>query len=211
MGTTRIKLYREALRLIKERTLSTVSDNVASRRALDEAYDDALDFCLEQGLWNHAARTVAIEDDGSIDPNFGYTHVHEKPEDFVRLMAISSSGDLLTHPLEDYMIEGNYIHSNTDPLYIQYVSNGASYGLDLTLWPQTFAKAVAAYLALDVGPTLTSASDKDIQRWQQDFTRKLRDARSKDAMSQASRRLPPGRLSQARAGNRSDRYLGRIT
>jgi hypothetical protein len=75
----------------------------------------------------------------------------------------------------------------------------------------TFAKAVSAYLALDVGPTLTSASDKDIQRWQQDFTRKLRDARSKDAMSQASRRLPPGRLSQARAGNRSDRYLGRIT
>lgn len=208
MATTKLKLYQEALRLLKERPLATISDNVASRRALDAAYDDAVQFCLEQGQWNFAARTVALEDTVAIDPQFGYNHVFEKPDDFVRLMMISASGDLIGNPLQNYMDEGLYFHASVDPLYIQYVSNGASYGLDLTLWPQTFAKAVAAYLALDIGPTITSASDRDIERWQKDFLMKIRDARSKDAMGQASRMLPPGRLTQDRMGWRHDRYLG---
>jgi hypothetical protein len=205
---TKLGLYQEALRILRERPLATISDNVASRRALDAAYDDAVQYCLEQGQWNFAARTVALEDTAAIDPQFGYTYVFEKPTDFVRLMMISASGDLVGSPLESYMDEGAYFHASVDPLYIQYVSNDASYGLDLTLWPQTFAKAVAAYLALDVGPGITSASEKDMARWEKGFTMKMRDARSKDAMSQASRRLPPGRLSTARRGWRTDRYLG---
>lgn len=211
MGTTKLKLYNETLRIVGERRLVTVADTGESRQALDEAYDDALQYCLEQGQFNFAARTVALEDTVAIDPQFGYTYVFEKPSDFVRLMRISASGDLVDHPLQDFMDEGNYFHASVDPLYIQYVSNHASYGLDLTLWPQSFAKAVAAYLAMDIGPRLTSATEADKKRWDEGFKMKLRDARSKDAMGQASRRPPPGRLTESRWGMRGERYRGQTT
>ena len=110
---------------------------------------EAVEYMLAQGLWNHAARTVSVESETAVEPAFGYNYAFEKPADFVRLVAIGGSGTLYP-TLNDYLDEGGYWHANVDPLYVQYVSNDASYGLDQARWPITFKKALEAYLATQI-------------------------------------------------------------
>lgn len=184
-----------------------VEGEMALRRLLDESYDSAVLYLLEQGLWNFASRTVAIESETAVEPAFGYTYVFEKPDDYVRLVAIGDNGSLWP-PIDDYLDEGAYWNANCDPLYVQYVSNDASYGLNTSLWPQTFKRLLEAYLALQIAPDPhASISAAKLQELKDHYSRMLRDARSKDAFNQAPQRPPPGRLSRSRSGSYMPRRI----
>lgn len=177
---------------------SDVEDEMVLRRLLDEAYDDAVEHCLADSLWNFASRTVAIEAETDIEPEFGYNYTFEKPDDFIRLVAIADNG-FLYPTLDEYLDEGQYWHANVDPLYVQYVSDDTSAGRDESLWPITFKKAVEAYLALEIAPS-AGMSANFIAGLNDEFRRRLRDARSKDSANQAAMRPSPGRLLLARTG-----------
>ena len=174
------------------------------RRLLDEAYDRAVLYMLEQGLWNFAMRTVAIEEETDIEPAFGYSYTFERPADYVRLARIADNGTLWP-TLDDYLEEGEYWHTNISPLYMQYVSNGASYGLNSALWPETFKRALEAWLAIEVGAHVPRMSSRAMEALKFEFKAKLKDARGKDAFNQAAERPPPGRLARARLGGYSPR------
>lgn len=179
------------------------------RRLLDEAYDRSVQYMLEQGLWNFALRTVAIEDSTDVEPAFGYSYVFERPDDYVRLVRISDTGTLYP-TLDDYLEEGLNWSANVTPLYMQYVSNGASYGTNQSLWPETFKKALEAHLALEIAPHVPRMSARAIEGLTETLRLRLRDARGKDAFNQAAERPPPGRLSTARNGYySSSRYQRR--
>lgn len=177
-------------------------DETDLRRLLDECYDDAVAYLLEQGLWNFAGRSLSLEPSTDVEPEFGYTYAYDRPDDFVRLMKISDNGTLYP-PLEDYLMEGSYINANTSLLYMQYVSDDASYGLDKSRWPQTFKRALEAYLAVEIGPAAGMGAS-GMKMLRDHFGTMLRDARSKDAMNQSVERPPPGRLVRARSGYKND-------
>lgn len=179
---------------------SDVEAEMILRRLLDETYDEAVEYMLAQGLWNHASRTVSIEAETAVEPAFGYNYCFEKPADFIRLIAIGASGELYP-TLSDYLDEGGYWNANVDPLYVQYVSDDASYGLNTALWPITFKKALEAYLAVQVAmdPVVGISAGK-LELLQKMAVQLLRDARAKDAVNQAAVRPPPGRLTQSRGG-----------
>lgn len=225
VSSATLSVYKGALRLLGRRLLSNFDDStVASRktvivdgkpvmmaqrdvememtlrRLLDEVYDSAVEYLLAQGLWNFAGRSVAIEEETAVEPQFGYSYAFEKPSDFIRLVSIGATGDLYP-TLNDYLDEGNYWHANVTPLYVTYVSNDASYGLSTSLWPVTFTKALEAYLAKELAPHagLSAAKMEIIEK---EFAFRIRDARSKDAMNQAAQRPPPGRLTRSRGGSR---------
>lgn len=225
VSSATLSVYNGALRLLGKRLLNNFDDATVSsrktvfvdgkpvmmaqrdvelemtlRRLLDECYDQAVDYMLAQGLWNFASRTLAIEEDTAVEPVFGYNYAFEKPTDFIRLVAIGSNGDLYP-TLDDYLDEGNYWNANVTPLYVQYISNDASYGLDTSLWPVTFTKALEAYLAKELAPHagLSAAKMKAVD---EEYAFRIRDARSKDAMNQAAMRPPPGRLVRSRGGSR---------
>jgi len=177
-----------------------VEAEMVLRRLIDECYDEALEYMLAQGLWNFASRTIAIEHETSVEPAFGYNYTFEKPSDFIRLVAISAAGDMWP-TLPDYTDEGGYWNANVDPLYVQYVSDGSSYGADTSLWPITFKKAFEAYLATQVAmDPMAGLSAAKMELLQKQATLLLRDARAKDAANQAAMAPPPGRLTQARSG-----------
>lgn len=179
------------------------------RRIMDEVYDSAVEYVLSQGLWNFASRTVAIDAEIDVDPSFGYSYVFEKPDDYIRVVAVGDNGTLWP-PLNDYLDEGNYWHSNVEPLYVQYVSSGASYGGNQSLWPETFKRALEAYLALQIAPDPhANVSAQKLQLVQRAYRDALLDARGKDAMNQGIQRPPPGRLVMARTGGRYGRDLQR--
>lgn len=207
MAATKLGLYNAALRLVGERSLASLTENREPRRVLDEAYDAALGFCLEQGQWNFAGRSIQPAASTTIDPGFGYANAFEKPSDWVRTMAVCQD-EYFREPLLQYTDEAGYWWADADDIYIRYVSNGASYGGDLSKWPASFQKFVELYLATEICPRLTSSESK-AEVLKRDMRRALMEAKSKDAMNEATTMLPAGSWVRSRTasfpGRRYDR------
>lgn len=196
---TTLSLYNGALRIIKQRRLTTATDDIEARWLLDEEFEEAKAWCLEQGLWNFASRMVELEASEDEEPLFGLNYAFTKPSDYVRLVKISAS-PYLWPTLEDlqYTDEGDYWYSSVNPLYVQYVSNDDAYGESLGLWPQTYTLLVQHELAFRIAPHLGSFSANELVEYERKRDKALKDARSKDAMNQGAQRPPPGRLTQSR-------------
>jgi len=202
---TQLALYNEALRLIGERRLASISENREPRRVLDDVWNDgAVNYCLEQGQWNFAMRAIEITASTVTIPAFGYVNAFDKPNDFIRTCGVAED-EFFNVPLTRMVEEVGFWFADINPLYVRYVSDAASYGLDLTRWPATFTKYVAAFLASEVVFTLTQSADK--QRYIIGImAQRLKDARSKDAMGDPTAFTPQGGWSQSRHGSlRRDR------
>lgn len=208
MAATRLRLYNDALRLCKERRLASLSDNREGRRLLDEAWGDgatngSVRRCLEMAQWTFATRTQQLDYSPSVNPSFGFRYAFDYPEDFVRLAGIYSD-EFCQCPLTHYSAERSFWYCGIETIYIQYVSNDAAYGADLSLWPENFAKTVAADLAHEIVANLTQGdkvkSDvvSEWQYWQ-------KQAAGMDGMNRPTKQLPPGSWATARHGNQPRR------
>lgn len=204
MAITQLGLYNEALRLVGERRLASLTENREPRRVLDDIWnDDAINFCLEQGYWNFAMRAVQI-DASATDPAFGYAFAFDKPNDLIRTAGVCED-EYLNVPLTNMLEETGFWFANIDPIYVRYISNADTYGNDFTRWPTTFAKFVAAYLASEAVLTLTQSADKQKTIFAL-MNQRLKDARSKDAMNDPTAFMPQGSWSASRrGGSRRDR------
>lgn len=201
---TKLGLYNAALTILKDRQLATLTDANRSRRILDSVYDDVVAYTIEQGFWNFAQRSVLIEPDPGVESGFGgFTNAFEYPSDLVRVVKISDSPHFYP-TLEHYLDEGRYFYAHTANLYLMYVSDGVSYGGDLSMWPATFTLATAYELAKRAGPQIATLGGAEKDRLDRDAKRALIDARGKDASRQPVDRMQPGRLARARSGSRSN-------
>lgn len=206
--TDRLKLYNGALRALGERRLASLTENREPRRHLDDVWDDGfIDAVLEQGQWNFAMRSVQLEYDPDITPGFGYRYAFAKPTDYIRTAAVCSD-EFFNSPITQYSDEAGYWYSNLSRLYVKYVSNDESYGGDLSRWPETFTDYAQQHLAEQVAPRLTQAASR-LEVIKRDKKKALIDARSKDAMAEATAFMPLGGWASARSrGNR--RRGGRV-
>jgi hypothetical protein len=197
MTTSKLSLYNGALRLLGERRLSSLTEDRPARHYLDAAYDDGLiDYLLEQGQWNFATRSVELTNDSSITPEFGYQYGFAKPADYVRLAALCLD-EYFKSPLNEYSDEQGYWFCDYDTLYIKYISNDVDYGLDLSLWPQTFVRYAQAELADRVKEEVTG-NDGKYERIKKALKDARVDARSKDVMNRPVRFQPAGTFVKAR-------------
>lgn len=204
---TRLGLYNSALRKCGERKLASLAENREPRRVLDSAWDDGLiAYCLEQGLWNFAMRTIELEYSPSVEPSFGLQRAFDKPTDFVRTAGLCSD-EYFKNPLLQYTDEAGFWFADLDVIYVRYVSDDNAYGNDLSLWPETFSKFVSAYLAGEVCERITGSRTKadDIKK---EARHLLIDARSKDAMAEPTTTLPQGSWTSARQGRGGRRDRG---
>lgn len=194
---SKLSLYNDALLILGERKLASLAEAREPRRALDDAYDKALDFCLEQGFWNFAMRAVQIDSSASVVPTFGFNHAFTKPDDFIRMYRLSAY-EQLDPPLLDIVDEPNYWYANCDPLYVKYISDDIAYGQDLSIWPETFADYVANRLAIKTCKRITGKDPgEDLIRAE----KKARmDARAKDAMNEPPGFPPRGTWVRSRGG-----------
>lgn len=202
--TTKLELYGDALLILGQERIASLAEASAARFALDDAYAKAVAYCLEQGFWNFAMRSVQIDSSASVDPTFGYSYAFTKPSDFVRLLSMSNE-ETMTTPLMDFVDEAGYWYSNSDPMFAKYVSNDTAYGLDLSLWPETFADYVAHRLAVKTCKRITGSNpDADMLTKEK---RALADSRSKDAMNEPPKYPPTGTWVRSRNnGNTSTRW-----
>jgi hypothetical protein len=204
--TTKLELYNAAIALLGDAPLAALDEDAERRRSLDNVYTRALQYCLEQGLWNWAKRSIQASDVPSVVPTFGFSYAFTKPDDWVRTVMISADPQFQI-PLHAYEDEQGYWWANITPIYVTYVSNDAQYGLDLGQWPQTFCEFVETHLAQKICPrTVQNAATHDMLLKLE--AARLKDARSKDAMNEPSRRPPYGAWVNSRSVGRTfmDRF-----
>ena len=191
--TTQLALYNGALRLLKERKLSSLSENREPRRVLDDEWLGAVSFCLEQGLWKFAKRTSKITYNPDYTRQFGYHYQFIQPDDFIRLASMTSD-EYQNVPLNQYTDEAGSWYADLQEIFVSYTSNSAEYGNDLSKWPETFCRYVELYLAVQVGPRITGEDDKLQKRME----KALIMAKSKDAMKDPTKFLPQGNWTLSR-------------
>jgi hypothetical protein len=201
---SKLGIYNAALLILGERKLSSLSEAREPRRALDDAYDDGVGYCLERGFWNFAMRAIQADSSASVTPTFGYNYAFAKPSDFVRLHSFGGT-ETFDPPLMTVVDEPNYWYANVDPLFVRYVSNDTAYGLDLSLWSETFSDYVANRLAVKTCKRITGKAPDGDMKLDEKKARAV--ALSKDAMDEPPGFPPRGSWVNSRLGSFSDRSL----
>lgn len=163
-----LSIYREALAFLREARIATVSDDIASRYAIDDAYARAQDYLLRAAPWRFALKTATLSTGGT--PISGYSISSVKPTDWLRTHAIFVLSGTREIPI-DCKDQDTHIYSNTTPI-MRYVRSG----LTVTDYPEQFCKALSAYLAFLLAGRITgSAADTNVmaQIWQGQFAAAL--------------------------------------
>lgn len=213
MAVTRLQLYNNTLLLCGERFLSALTEDREPRRLLDQVWNtNGVDYVLEQGQWWFALRTVRVDYDPAITPDFGYRRAFVKPSDWIATSAVCTD-EYFRVPLTAYADEVGYWYSDTDPIYVKYVSNAATYGANLAIWPASFADYVAAYFASRIISKLggDKAAQKDALFGPPGFPQRgilaqtLHHALNAAAMTQPAQFLAQGNWTRARMGSRGGR------
>lgn len=207
---SKLSVYQGACLALGERRLLSPTENRESRRALDDIWArDGVGSCLQMGLWNFAMRTIQYDYSPSVEPDFGYQRAFDKPTDWVRTAALCED-EFFKVPLLRYVDEAAYWYADLDTIYVRYVSNDTSYGFDYSKWPQNFTRFVELYFAWSVCERVTGSAEKkrDLER---DMEIAKRQAKSTDAMDEATAFPPPGSWVRARQGKGRDLERGSRT
>lgn len=195
--TTRLQIYNNSLLVLGERKLASLTENRENRRILDQIWDDGfVDNVLEEGQWNFAMRTIQLDYTPSVEPDFGFSRAFEKPSDFVRISAICSD-EFFNDPLIAFSDEMGYWFADIDTIYVKYISNDASYGGDLSQWPETFSQYAQGYMASLINMRITQSESKQ-EKLDKDLKKLLINARSKDALKEGPSFMPAGTWSRSR-------------
>lgn len=211
MATSQLQIYNAALTLCGERELASLSEDREPRYLLDSAWNrGGVRYCLEQGQWNFAMRTSLLQYDPSYAPGFGYRRVFSKPDDWTVTCNVASD-EFFRVPLEQYQDEGGrggFIYCDLDQIYVRFVSDDNTYGMNFASWPESFREFVEAYFASKIVRKITSDEVKirevlDPKRGALALARK--NAKNKDLQTQPTRFRPSGTWTRSRWGNRSGR------
>ena len=144
MATTQLSLYNEALLLVGERELTTVTDDIEVRYRLDTAYENGPDFCFELIKPVFSRKTSKLTT-FITSPVHGYDNVFTLPSDFIDIVEVYSD-EKLDQPINRFIMEGGTLACNYSSIFLRYISNAYA----LALWDKSFERAVVAYLAREI-------------------------------------------------------------
>lgn len=202
--TTKLALFNAALSRIGPVRLTGLTENRPERIVFDQHYDEVITEILESGLWFFALRTQEWTYDIDAVDSINGQYVYNLPSDYVRLRKISPDQSQTYEDLS-YKREGEVILSDYSTLFVTYVSDNASYGLNLGIWPQLFANTVADHLALRSSLPITKdrGTKGDLEH---DAARSLLKAKRIDAVDERIKTKQPGTWTQSRRqSNRGQR------
>jgi hypothetical protein len=192
---TILGLYQAASVALGETPITSTGEDRALRYSLDGVYADVLALCLEEGQWNFAEVTSKINYDNTFTWVFGFRYRFIKPADFVNLTGISLGEYVDADPLTNFKDVPGFWMCDSTPIYVRYTSSTVA--ADLTKWSASYTRYVAMSLALRLAGTIGLSTDK-YDLLMKEWRYAKRDALSKDARLDGSKRPPPGRWVRAR-------------
>jgi hypothetical protein len=167
MATTQLSLYNEALLLVGERELTSLTDDVEARYRLDTAYANGVDYCLELVNPVFARKTVKLTT-FSTSSVHAFDNVFTLPSDYISMVR-AYSDEKLDQPISRYIIEGSTLACNYSSLFLRYISNGYA----LTSWDKSFERVVVAYLASEIAPRI---APDEMERIEVTYANRLKQA-----------------------------------
>ena len=198
---TKLAIYNGALRRLGSRPLASLAENRGPRRVLDGiwgAADNVVKLALEKGEWNFAIKTVQGVYSESVEPPFGLSRAYDKPDDLRRLVTLCPD-EYMRNPLIDgqYSDEAGYWFTDSQELFIRYVSDATDYGLNSGAWTESFKDYLECDLAWKACETLTNSTGKR-DRIERDRMNALKGAKSLDAMGEGVKFPPRGSWASSR-------------
>lgn len=195
--TTQLTLYNDALLACGERFLASLTENREPRRLLDQVWSTGgVRYVLERGQWNFATRTVMLDYDSGIEPDFGYRRVFDKPDDYCCTRAMCED-EFFRVPMTRYSDEAGFWYCDLDTIFVRYVSADPAYGMNLNKWPQTFKEVVAIHFASQIIKALSNDESEKV-RLEAERDRKLVEAKNATAMQEPPQFPAPGAWSRSR-------------
>jgi len=204
MAYDQLKIYNNALvNYLGEGKLNTLAEERGPRYLLDQVWEeDPVLYCLEQGSWQFATRTVRLEADPGIEPDFGMRYVFAKPDDYVRTAAMSAS-EYFNEAFTGFTDEAGFFVSDLNILYLKYVSDDEDYGRDYAKWTPAFYEYISCYHAWKIVNRITGAKSTRAEL-SAELEKMKSDAQAKDGVNRPVSYQSPGSWSRSRHG----RYAG---
>jgi len=198
--TTRLQLYNLALLFSGERSLASLTEAREPRRLLDQVWDTGgVKKCLEMGQWIFAMRTMQIDYDPDLDPQFGFQRAFSKPSDWCATSAVCSD-EYFREPLIQYVDEAGYWYADLDTIYVRYVSDDDQYGADLNSWPGWFEDLVACFFSHRIIWKLSGSDDK-VNQSEKRLEKFLKIAQNRNMQASPTKFPPAGSWSRSRIRN----------
>lgn len=195
----KIDLYNAAALYAGERFLASLTEETEIRRLLDHVYSTGgVKYCLEEGQWYFAMRTMQIDYDPSVEPQFGYNRAFTKPDDWVLTAAVCSD-EFFRVPLVRCVDEAGYWYSDIETIFVRYVSSDNNYGGDIANWPQSFFEFVAAHFASKIILKISNDTEEEAKLVKL-REQKLREAKNRALMAEPT--MFPARGNWVNARNR---------
>lgn len=200
--TDQLSLYNGACAAMGERQLMSLTESRLARRELDGAWSrGAVGACLEAGMWNFAMRSAAANYDPDITPQFGFQFGYSLPDDFVRWSQVAED-EYFEVPHTRCVTESGFFYSDLQVVYWRWVSNGVNYGMNFSLWPDSFRNYVEHYLA-DLVVLRVTGNKEMVELVASKLKMWKTEAKSKSAMEESTKFIPPGSWTQSRHGLRT--------
>lgn len=186
MAATQLGLYNDALTLLGQRRLSTLTDDHEPRYVLDDIYAiDAVDYCLEL-VEPQFAKSVSNLTSSVASADHAFDNVFTLPSDYVSFIELYAD-DTLDEKITRYLISGNTIACSDTSVYLRYVSNGFA----LSVWSPAFTKVVAAYLARELAERIAPTKYEEMDA---KFLARLETAQSIAKKAEPQKRATPSVL-----------------
>lgn len=197
---TILGIWNDALRMIGEHRLTSLTEDTEARYVLENAWEDAKMYVFTEGLWNFATKTELIEPDPGQTAIPGFSYTYAKPLYWLRTIAVSQTSRFDTEAI--YRDENGRIYANVDKLYIRFISYEHSADEQVPNWPPAFSRMMSAYLA-SVCAARISGSKSDAEALRLLYKDALASAKNKDALDQAQMFPSPGNWIRAMRGSTS--------
>lgn len=199
------KVYNSALLMLGLEQITSLTDDSDRRTKLDAAVQTGVVAQVLEDLgWTFGVTSVQLTYNPSLEPDWGYTRVFDKPTNIHRIDGIFHD-DRFTTPIRHYEEEEDYWFCDVDTIYVKYVSE--EYLTNPVNWPQYFKNLIASELALLAGPSIQGANVENAMRM---HDKRRREAESTDAMRGPPQTLPRGSWVRSRANpSRRNSYTGR--
>jgi hypothetical protein len=157
------EIWEEALRLMgtgdpKMVMIQRPVDAKPVHQIMELAWRGAAEYCLSEGYWNFATKTVLFS--SSAGAGVGYQYSFTKPSDWLRTADIAAGSDPDFRKLIDYRDEGGRWYVNSASIYARYVSSDYAQDNDATSWPENFKSLLACYLAYECVDLVTGIPEK---------------------------------------------------
>jgi hypothetical protein len=194
---SKLQLYNNALLIVGERELASLTETREPRRLLDQVWNGGgVNYCLEQGQWYFSLRSVMLDFDPAEDPQFGWTYAFSKPDDWLKTSAITTD-ERFWEPLQEFAFENGLWFADVTPIYVRYVSSGTSYGGNIGDWPEPFFEFASAYFASKIVRKLAPTREAEVM---EDLKKAKHEAKSHGMMAQPNTYFPTGRWARHRRG-----------